>query len=214
VTSYAAVQELKGWISAGDTDTADDPVLQHCLDAATLAIEQATGRRFVYEAGVAKVFDAASPTRLDVVDLIGATAVAVDSNGDGTFATALTAAQWYGEPAWVPDSAGPRYQALVISPTSTAGYWLGIGRRVRVTGNWGYVVGDYAAGAFTNAAPPPGIRLACLILAARTFKRREAPFGILQSVDLGQFARLSAADPDVASLLKPYEHPRQSWVLV
>jgi hypothetical protein len=212
--SYAAVQELKGWISAADTDTADDPTLQHCLDAATLAIEQACGRRFVYEAGVAKVFNASDPNRLDVVDLISASAVDVDSRGDGTYATALPSTAWYGEPAWVPDSAGPRYQALRIGPASTSGYWLGVGRRVRVTGNWGYVAGDYAAGAFTNATCPPGIRLACLIMASRTFKRREAPFGILGTTDLGVYARLSAADPDVANLLNPYKHPRQSWVLV
>lgn len=52
---------------------------------------------------------------------------------------------------------------------------------------------------------PSGIRLACLLQAARWYKRRDAAFGVLGSPDMGNQIRLLARlDPDVAVLIGTY----------
>ena len=76
---------------------------------------------------------------------------------------------------------------------------------MRVVGSFGCVV---------DGGPPVEVRQSALILASRLYKRAEAPFGVLQNTDLGQYTRLSQTDPDVANLLAPWRLTGASWVMV
>ena len=81
-------------------------------------------------------------------------------------------------------------------------------------GAWGSTAATHALAATVRAyRAPDAVMQAAVILASRYFKRREAPFGILQTVDLGQYTRISAADPDVLALLRAYRLPLD-WVVV
>jgi hypothetical protein len=200
--SYASLAWLKSVMQI--TDDSDDSPLQLALDAATSLIDQWTGRSFAGETGATKYFYATSPTILDLVpDIRTVTSVAVDTNGDLTFPTALLATDYLLSPLMPRPDPGI-YHQLRIAPNSSRAFPQD--RQVRVVGDWGYTVG--------GEAPAP-IRQACLIQAERLFKRaREAPFGILQTTDLGQFTRISTADPDVMALIEPYQGAAQEWIAV
>lgn len=199
--SYADLPLLKAAMQIADEG--DDSLLQMALDAASALIAGWTGRSFAAETGATKYF---YPTSAGVVDLAPdirtVTSVAVDTVGDLTFATTLASTDYQLWPLNPRPDAGI-YSALRVAPLA-AHYWTA-GRQVRVVGDWGYVVGGVA---------PMQVQQACLIQAERLFKRaREAPFGILQSTDLGQFTRISAMDPDVLALVAPYKGGT-AWVAV
>lgn len=210
MSSYADLDSLKAWMSAGDdsavTFTGDDEAtLQLLLDAATAFIAQYTGRSFAAEVAATKYFYPTATGYLDLTpDIRTVTSVASDTNGDLGFATTLVAdTDYYLLPLNPRPDAGI-YNRLQIAPTSSKAF--SPSRRVRVVGDWGYVV---------NGAAPANIQTACVLQAARWWARKGAPLGMLQNTDLGTFARLAKGDPDVAALLDPYKAASISaWLLV
>lgn len=200
--SYASLALLKFHLSASSEGTAnftaeDDVLLQLALDAATALIDQTTGRTFAAETGAAKLFTATDPGILTVQpDLRSVDSVEIDDDGDLSYATTLAASDYWLLPLQsYPDSG--IYSQIRIAPNSSEAF--AVGYHVRVTGDWGYVV---------NGEAPAPVREACALQAARLYTRRGAPFGILQTTDLGQFTRISKVDPDVQALLAPYRAAR------
>lgn len=208
--AYADLLLLKAWLSAGNGSEVtfsgdDDALLQQALDTASAFIDQFTGRSFRAELGATKFFYATSADELTLTpDATAITEIKVDSNGDLTFPTTLTTAQYIKLPLQSLPDAGI-YSRLRIASTSSRGFAPGY--QVQIAGDWGYTVGGN---------PPAAIQQACLIQAARLWNRRGTPFGILQSTDMTTYARLSAADPDVQALLGPYKATTKSpgWVIV
>lgn len=205
--SYASVDELKGWITSNSTDMSDDvddEGLQLALDASTRLIDVTCGRRFVFEAGATKLYYPSSTDSVDVVDLITATSIESDSHGDRTFSTLLEPTEYELLP-YVDGVGAPavRFQEVRIWQTSSRSFTPG--NLVRIIGDFGFVE--------SGNTVPPEVKQANLIHAARLWKRRETPLGILGSTDLGTFERMSKDDPDVAALLAPYVRAG-TWVLV
>jgi len=200
--SYADLALLQAHLSASSDGAAsftddDETLLQLCLDAATGLIERHTGRTFAAETGATKYFTATCATLLDLTpDIRTVTSVKVDELGDLSYSRTLATTDYWLMPAQSHPDSGI-YNQLQIAPRSSQAFTPGY--RVEVTGNWGYVVDGEA---------PSAVIEACLLQAARLYNRRGAPFGILQTVDLGQFTRISKADPDVLALLAPYRAAR------
>lgn len=195
--SYATLVELKAAIDIADT--ADDTNLQRALDAATEWIDQHTGRVFTLDASdTTRVFYPGRDGVLTVPDLVTVTSIKTDTRGDRSFNTTLVAADYQLMPL-----DGPPYQSIRIWPQSSDSF--AFDRQVQIVGKFGYTI---------SGAAPIAVKQACLLLATRYFKRAEAPFGILQTVDLGQFTRISKEDPDVISLLEPYRITGSAWVAV
>jgi hypothetical protein len=96
-----------------------------------------------------------------------------------------------------------RYQQVRIWPTASQSF--AGGRLVRIVGDFGYVD--------TGNVTPADIKLACQLLAARLWKRRQMPTGVIAIPDLGTFERMPSSDPDVKTLLKPYVRGN-AWVVV
>lgn len=62
------------------------------------------------------------------------------------------------------------------------------------------IVGD-----LESSTVPAGVNTATLIQAARFFKRRDSPYGVAGSPEMGSELRLQAKlDPDVYVMIKPY----------
>lgn len=197
-TALATVAELRERIDI--EDGADDTQLQSVLNAASAWIESPSGcnRTFDIGASATKEYLPVRPGVVQVDDLVTVTSVKIDTAGNRTYSTTITLNTDY--LLWPLN--GPPYQELREWPTASHGFVMG--RLVQVIGTFGYE---------QDGGVPWPVRQACLILAARWFKRNDAPFGIVGAADLGQMERLSKEDPDVVTLLEPYRRGRY-WIVV
>ena len=199
MSDYSTVEELRQFMAFPPGQEADDVDLQRALDAGHTWIDWFTGRTFGDSAAdTVRVLAAATTDVVPLVDLQStAPVVRVDTEGDRTFATTLVVAQYALEPA-----SGPPFDTLrawpdpggVIEPVC-----FEPGQLVEVTGVWGYTD--------ERGRCPAPVAQANLLLGARWFKRREAPFSVLQSVELDVFQTIGRQDADVASLLFPLSRP-------
>ena len=196
---YALVEELAQVLDLPPEDTATHVDLQRALDAGKTWIDWFCGRTFgVSLPDTVRVTAAATLDAVPVVDLRSTSpGVEVDAAGDRTFSTTLTADQYALEPY-----GGPPFDTLRLWPTPPAGtdpYVFTPGELVRVTGVWGYVD--------EQGRCPANVAEANLLLGARWFKRREAPFSVVQQAELDVFQVVPRQDADVLSLLFPVSRP-------
>lgn len=196
--AYASLIELRLAMDLG-LDDGDETSLIRALDSATQWIDEYTGRVFTLDAeDTTRYFYPDRQGVVTVPDLVTVTSIATDTSLDRTYATVIETDQYELRPI-----SGPPYQSIVMWPNSSRAFIST--EQVKIVGTFGYTVDGVA---------PKAVKQACIILASRHYKRREAPFGILQSTDLGTFSRISKEDPDVVSLLSPYRITGASWVLV
>ncbi len=197
---YATSAELKHFarIPDGDgEDTVDDAELGLALTSASRAIDKACNRQFgnVDAVSTARTYTARwSPGWrryvVEIDDIYNDDVVTVTSSG-----AALT--DFTLEPINA-EADGIPYTMLVYG--TATGIWsdfypFNFARNTIIVTStrWGW------------AAVPSAIKNATLIQASRFFKRRDSPFGIAGSPDLGNELRLlKQLDPDVAVLVQPY----------
>jgi hypothetical protein len=185
VNGYATLSELKTWL--GITGSTDDARLELAIEGASRAIDAECSRRF-FATTLTKYFEATAPMRVDFDDdLLSVTSVDIDLTGLRAY-TALSVTDYELEPEVAP------YRQAYIAPGSSQSFPVEQRRAVRVVGSWGYNA---------TGSHPQAINRACLILATRYFKRKDAPFGVLGTPELG-FMRVTSRDPEVRALLQPY----------
>lgn len=180
---YVTLAELKAYLKISDTD--DDVTLGYAITAASRAIDRATNRQFgLVAAPEARTYTARwVPSRrayvVDIDDL--QTNVGLTVAGDATITDY---------------SLKPRNADLIGEPWTQVVLNQGANDRedgITVTAKWGWVT------------VPVAVKQATLLQATRFFKRKDAPFGVAGSPDLGSELRLLAkVDPDVAVTLGPY----------
>jgi len=193
-SSYASLEELKS--SLRIIDNADDTLIQLALDAATEAIDGHCDRTFS-ATGVASTrsYDPVRG-RVEVDDIYTATDLVVMQNGiaiplEVEGVSSGYRLEPYNAPAYREPYTSIAYNATVLTWPSLFGFSQ---RRVYVTAQWGYA-----------ASVPTAVKNACLIQASRLFSRRNSPYGIAGSPELGSELRLLAkVDPDVAVMLSRY----------
>lgn len=183
---YAALADLKQYLNV--TGTTEDARLETAIESASRAIDTFTRRRFYSVSGVR--YFAAEPDFSEAVlmddDLLTVTEVATDDQNTRSY-TAWSASDYELEPV----NSGPPYTQIRVAPQSVKRFpvWP---RGVRVTGTWGF-----------SATAPQAVADACVIMAARYYKRKDAPFGVVGTPELG-LMRITARDHDVAPLLMPF----------
>lgn len=186
---YVELSELKARL--GITGTGHDDVLTAAILAASRAIDGWTGRRFTQSAAAtSRFFTARGGSPLLVDDLVSVSALATD-DGVRTYATVWETADYDLAPFDAAEIGRP-YTEIMIAPTGRYRYprWpMG----VRVTAVWGW-----------PAVPAP-IREATALEATRLWKRKDAPFGVTGSPELGQLQTITRVDPDVQQLIAPYK---------
>jgi hypothetical protein len=188
-TSYATTGELKTRL--GITDAVDDVTLGAVLEAVSRGIDNYCGRSFDQTAaGVVRYYTPQYSDEVMIADCVTLTAVASDHDGDRTYEYTWLATDYDLLPENASTDSLP-YTAIATSPDGDYNFPVGVRKGLKLTGTWGWPV-----------VPAP-VHEACLIQSARVFKRKDAPFGISGSPEMGQM-RLGRLDPDVMWLLDTY----------
>jgi hypothetical protein len=179
----------------------DNDLLEDLIESASRSIDRIANRRFYLDANASARLYRAYSDIFVYVDDIGSTtnlAVAVDENGNGTYTKTLTLNQDYIlDPLTAPSLSRPYTQLTMVSNTETWPIFPGLTQNglrpgVQVTAKWGW------------PSVPDDINMACLILTADLYKRKDAPGGILGLGDLG-VVRMSPIGRDVTAMVRAYK---------
>jgi hypothetical protein len=187
---YATLAELKARMGVPVSDTADDAIMEAVIEAASRMIDKYCNRVFYSTAGQVRYFTPATEVLTFTDDLQSVSAVATDRNLDRTWSNVIPAADYELGPLNNP-SLGFPYTEIRMKPLAGESFDLGM-EMVKVTGTWGF------------ASVPDAVNEACLITAARYFKRKDAPFGVAGGGEVGQSVALRAVDPDASVLIAPF----------
>jgi len=183
------------------SDNTDNDLLEDLIESASRSIDRIANRRFYLDAvASARLYRAYSDIFV-YVDDIGTTSslvVKTDSNGDGTYAKTLTLnTDYILDPLTASSLGRPFTQLTMVSNTETWPIFPGLTQNglrpgVQVTARWGW------------PSVPDDINMACLILTADLYKRKDAPGGILGLGDLG-VVRMSPIGRDVTAMVRAYK---------
>lgn len=176
-----------------NNDTSRDDLIAGAIQAASRYIDDTCGRRFYADTSATartyrlrgRCYRTDEGEALMVDDISSATGLAV-ALGSGSTYTTIT------DYETAPDNALVMGQP-VTELIRTAGNWSGYGltTRVRVTARWGW------------PSVPDAIAEATKIQAARLYRRKDSPEGVLASAEWGA-VRMTRMDPDVEALIRPY----------
>lgn len=194
---YCSVEELKSRL--GITGTADDLELHQACFTASRWLEQYCERAFWRTAtGTVRTFTPTGLYCLDLpeyCDLVSISSLKTDPGGDGTFEITWASTDYQllpVNPAAAPEQL-PYTQILAVGTLTFPTMFSGVPLRrdrIQVTGVWGW-----------PAVPMP-IRQAALVLAAETFRGKDAPLGVAGFGDLGLIRVRS--NPQVMRWANPY----------
>jgi hypothetical protein len=186
---YVTAAELKAYLRISDVD--DDAQVALAVTAASRAVDRNCNRQFgLVAAPEARTYTAHWDTDrrryvVDIDDLMTVTGL--------TVATTAGAVTVYAKQPGNAAFEGKPWTRLVVDPTSAIKPTLDEDG-VTVTARYGWTT------------VPVAVQQATLLQASRLFARRNAPFGVAGSPDLGSELRLLAkVDPDVAVVLGPYQ---------
>ena len=196
---YATLTQIKAYMSI--SDNTDNDLLEDLIESASRSIDRIANRRFYLDAvASARLYRAYSDIFV-YVDDIGTTSslvVQTDSNGNGTYAKTLTLnTDYILDPLTASSLGRPYTQLTMVSNTETWPIFPGLTQNglrpgVQVTARWGW------------PSVPDDINMACLILTADLYKRKDAPGGILGLGDLG-VVRMSPIGRDVTAMVRAYK---------
>jgi len=176
------------------SDTTDDALLELAIEAASREIDSYCQRVF-YSTTATRTFVPDNSYVVQIDDLVSITSLKTST--DNSWDTTWGASDYQLEP--------------------TNGIVGGLAQpftRIRAVGNNVFPYGDYVVpmlhpntvqvvGVFGWSAIPMDVRMACILMSLRLFKRYDSPLGIAGMGDLGAI-RVSRVDSDVQALLAPY----------
>lgn len=191
---YCTLAELKSALHI--IDSIDDTMLEAAINSASDFINTYTNRDF-HNAGTAvRYFEADDNYSVVIDDLQSISELATSTNADMVFDATWSSTDYQLTPV------NGRVNGLTTPYTGIKSVnrfyfpiWNGM-TLVRVTGVWGW------------ASVPANVKQACILQAARIFKRNDSPLGVAGFGDMGVMRVSSRIDPDVAQLLDPYRTMR------
>ncbi len=188
ITSVELKRELK------ITDATDDAWVALVISGASRAVDRHTRRQFglldapaLRQCGPATYRSELDRWVVPIPDLMTDTGLIVELAGDAVLDAEL-------EPVDAAAEGKPWTRLLLAEGASVT--WPTRGRRIAVTAQWGW------------SAVPATVKTATLLQAQRFYARRDSPYGVAGSPDLGSEIRLLAkVDADVAVMLTDYVRP-------
>jgi hypothetical protein len=196
---YATLTQIKNYMSI--SDNTDNDLLEDLIESASRSIDRIANRRFYLDANASARLYRAYSDIFVYVDDIGTTSgllVALDINGNGTYTKSLTLnTDYILDPLTASSLGRPFTQLTMVSNTESWPIFPGLTQNglrpgVQVTARWGW------------PSVPDDINMACLILTADLYKRKDAPGGILGLGDLG-VVRMSPIGRDVTAMVRAYK---------
>lgn len=189
---YVTSTDLAGYLRIDDLD--DDVEAALAITAASRAVDETTNRQFgLIDAPEARIYTARPDYDrgfwvVDVDDLQTVTGLVVTVDGE-------TLTTYVKEPVNAASKARPWTRLAFTADSELTP--SGDRHEISVTARWGW-----------TSVPVP-VQQATLLQASRLFKRRDAPFGVAGSPEMGSELRLLAkVDPDVAVTLRGLSRPR------
>lgn len=200
VNPYCSLAEVKASLRIPTSDTVDDALLTTAINAASRQIDGICERRF-YSETATRVFVPDSSILVDTDDIVSITTLKTNS-GNG-FTTTIPASEYQLEP--LNGIAGGISQPFT---------------RIRAIGAFLFPVYQQRSvnldeasvqvvGVFGWSAIPDAVKQAAILVAIRTFKRLDSPFGVAGFGDIG-VVRVGRTDPDVEALLMPFKKVRMA----
>lgn len=192
---YCTLSELKDSLQIDDST--DNASLEAAIMSASRMIDDYT-QRFFYKDGtvaspVTRYYTPEDAISLNIDDIVTVSSVATDNDLLFTYTTVWSTSDFVVEPINNPRKGWPYNRLVAVG----AYVWpFQIPQSVKITGAWGW------------SAVPQEIQLATKIQASRLFIRRQSPFGIAGSPELGTVRLSSRLDPDVEALIRPFKKVR------
>jgi hypothetical protein len=172
------------------TNLEDDVALEGVITGVSRLIDGYCRRRFYANSeDETRYYTAQGHYEVFTDDIVSLTSLATDEDGDGTFGTTWTVTDYS---LWPYNAAleGKPYTTIRVARSAVVTFPIER-RGVKVIGKFGYA-----------ATAPEIVRQACLLQSIRLFKRKDAPFGVMGSAEMGQVAVIPKIDPDIALMLE------------
>jgi hypothetical protein len=194
---YTTLNDFKAYLfPSSNYGTGEDAQMEAAIEVASRTIDTFTNRRFYLDDTTsARVYYPDSPIRCSVDDFSTITGLIVktDTGDNGTFDQTWVDTEYILEPinATIGGVAGQPYNTIVATVPKLFPV-TGRRPRIQVTAKWGW------------AAVPDSIAQACLIQAARIYRRAQTPEGFAAGEAFGAIRVSTRLDPDVQMLISPY----------
>ena len=192
---YATRSQAKSRMDIADTNTNFDALIDDLLELASRKIDDycnvVHGHFSAGAATETRHYTAHDTECLYLDNLLSITSLRTDNGGNRTYSATWAITDYDLKPYNASLDDRPYNEIEVVS---SGGFVFPVGtqRGVKITGVFGY-----------SSATPPQIREACLLILARFRARQASPFATVGAAEVGIF-RVSAIDPDVASILDHY----------
>lgn len=187
---YCTVAQLK--LQAGIDDVIDDTILENAINSVSRWIDNYCWRRFF--STTADETRYYTPQGGGVVipdDIVSITTLKTDDDSDRVYETTWSATADYDlEPVNAALDGWP-YTKICVNPNSSK-YFPKVKRGVEIVGKFGW------------STAPAEILQACLIQSARIFKRKDSPYGIAGTTQLGVLQLIPGLDSDVKAMIDQY----------
>ena len=193
---YATLNEIKAYLSI--SDTTDDTLLEKLVESSSRSIDKIANRRFYADtSATTRLYRAYSDIFVYTDDISGTSGlvVKVDEDGNGTYSKTVTLnTDFILDPLTASALGRPFTQLTMVSNTETWPIFPGLTQNglrpgVQVTAKFGW------------PSVPSDVNVACLILTADLYKRKDAPGGVLGLGDLGVI-RMSPVGRDVSQMIR------------
>jgi hypothetical protein len=190
---------MKAYLSI--SDSTDDTLLETLIESASRSIDKIANRRFYADTtATVRLYRAYSDVFVYTDDISSTTGliVKVDEAGNGTYTKTLTLNTDYIMDPLTAEALGrPFTQLTMVSNNESWPIFPGLTQNglrpgVQVTAKFGW------------PSVPSDVNVACLILTADLYKRKDAPGGVLGLGDLGVI-RMSPVGRDVSQMVRAYQ---------
>ena len=169
-----------------------DARIESVIEAVSRLIDGYCRRRF-YAVSEARYYTADDSYEIYIDDLLSVTELATDEDGDRTYETVWDATDFDLLPFNATLDSWPFSSIAITSEGDHA--FPRVRKGVRVTGSFGFC---------TISSVPKPVKEAAVLQTVRLYRRKDAPFGVMGSADMGQIVVVPKLDPDLALLLAPY----------
>jgi hypothetical protein len=171
----------------------DDAIISAVILGVSRAIDGYCSRRFyTTSADETRYYTAHESTVLYPDDtIVSITSLSTDDDGDGTWETTWTTADYMLYP-YNAALAGKPYIAIELTPEGDYAFPRNVKKGVKIVGKFGY------------STCPNDVKEAAYLQVGRLLKRKDAVFGVMGNADMGQLQVIPKLDPDVQLLLAPY----------